>query len=413
MIKQSGSNIQDVKMKNRMLVLKLISTHHSISRVKLAKATGLSKMTVGNIVAELLEKGFIEETQKATSSTSNYGRKPVMLTIAKTSPCICGMLIRRGVAQVILADFDGTVFEQINFSYSSLADGDALVQLLADGFFTLKQRTTRKIAAIGISSLGPINTTSGMILNPPHFYNIENLPIVSQIHQRTQLPVYLVNDVNAGALAEKLYGAGQEITNFTYLHIMNGIGAGFILENKLYNGDSGQSGEIGHTSINFAGPKCVCGNTGCLELYANLENMQKRIRELAEELTPHYKKSPLVYLENPTWCDIVDAGNAGDFLAIAVLDEFCSYISYALTNTLNLLDLSHLVVGYDSRTKGNIIEQILQRKITKSVLSGKYHDITVIHAQFGGNAPLIGSIAMIADKIFSLQLPLSEIFDTN
>ena len=99
MQKSSGSNNQDVKQKNRMLVLKLITVNKGVSRVDIAKMTGLSKMTVGNIVTELIEQGIVTEKNLSDNpfpqNNGNYGRKPIMLTLSPDSPCICGMLIKR------------------------------------------------------------------------------------------------------------------------------------------------------------------------------------------------------------------------------------------------------------------------------------------------------------------------------
>ena len=104
----------------------------------------------------------------------------------------------------------------------------------------------------------------------------------------------------------------------------------------------------------------------------------------------------------------MDAGNRQDPLALSVLDEFCSYIAYALVNTLNILDLSTVVVGYDSRAPGTVIETILLRKISGAVLSSKYRTITVTHSFFGGSAPLVGAIAEVANRVFTMRLPLQE-----
>ena len=404
MQKSTGSNNQDVKQKNRMLVLKLIATNKGISRVDIAKMTGLSKMTIGNIVTELIEENLVTEKILSTNqcASNNYGRKPIMLILSPTSPCICGMLIKRELCQIILGDLSGTILEQINYQYTTLENNEALINMLIQGFNTLKERTCRPISAISIASLGPLNSPAGIILNPPYFYGIENFPIVSIIEELTGLPAFLVNDANAGALAEKLYGIGKDIPNFTYLHIMNGIGAGLVLKDSLYNGDSGQSGEIRHTSINFAGPQCACGNKGCLDLYANVDNMRRKIYDLS----PFYPQSPLNKIKSPTWCDIIDCANNKDTLAIIAIEEFCSYVSYALINTLNLLNIATLIVGYDSSLKGFIIEDIIKNKLSHTLLSADYENISVIHSQFNGNAPLIGSIAFVADKIFSLTLPL-------
>lgn len=402
---QTGSNSQDIKARNRLLILQLIAINKKISRVDLAKITGLSKMTVGNIVAELIASRLVEEGESTEPSTGNFGRKPILLKIAVHAPCICGMLIKRTICQIVLADLDGNVFEQIDHPYDHLNGKQDLIDILTSGFFSLQARTTRRIIAVGISSLGPVDSVNGVILSPPYFYGIENVSIVSIIKDITSLPVFLINDANAGALAEKLFGIGKRFSNFVYLHIMNGIGAGFLLHGQLYNGDTGQSGEIGHSSINFSGPKCACGNAGCLDLYANLDSMKERIAELSD----FYPDSKLAHHTDIGWLDIVDAGNSLDFLAVTALQEFCAYISFALINALNLLDITQIVVGYDSRTPGDIIEHILKTKIAKAVLSSSYRDIQVTHSAFGGNAPLIGAIANIADMVFTMKLPLCEL----
>ncbi|MBS6194136.1 MAG: ROK family transcriptional regulator [Clostridiales bacterium] len=399
---KTGSNILDVKIQNRMLVLKHIAMSDAISRVDISRITGLSKMTVGNIVTELLSVGLIQEVNTPQFS-ANYGRKPIMLALSENSPCICGILIKRELCQIVLSDLGGKIFFRLEHVYEVLHSKQELLDIIWSLFSKCRKQTLRKILAIGIASVGPLDSEQGIILKPPYFYGIENLPIVSIFREKTGLPVFLVNDATAGAFAEKLFGAGIDTPNFAYLHIMNGIGAGFVLNHTLYDGDSGQSGEIGHTSINFDGPFCACGNRGCLDLYANVNNMRRRIQDLA----PFYPSSPLTSILTPSWIDIVTAGNQHDTLATSVLEDFCSYIAYSLTNTINLLNLSTIIVGYNSANNGRIIEDLLQHKLAALSLSAKHHPLSIFHSTFHGDAPLIGSVALIADKVFNLKLPLN------
>lgn len=403
---ETGSNIRNVKSQNRMLVLEHIAAHNGISRADIARSTGLSKMTVGNLVTELSLARLVEEVGEDTTYTPvSHGRKPIMLKLSSESPCICGMLIKRELCQIVLADLGGNIFFRREHAYKVLTSPETLIRLLEDLFAQCRQSTTRRILAIGISCLGPLNSTDGILLNPPCFYGIENLPIATVIKESTGLPVFLVNDANAGAFAEKIFGSGKALSNFAYLHIMNGIGAGFVLNNELYDGDSGQSGEIGHTSINLNGPRCSCGNRGCLDLYANRESMCARIAELRT----FYPGSPLAALTSPSWADIIAAGNAHDALAVSVLEEFCSYIACSLTNVVNLLNLSSIIVGYDSVGDGFIIEKLLYHKLSQLVMSAKYQTLSVTHSALNGDAPLLGSIALVADKVFHQELPLSEL----
>lgn len=399
MSEMSGANNRDLKYKNRMLILKLIALNQPFSRISLASCTGLSKMTIGNIVNQLIEEDLVVEADPPDQPARHCGRKPTLLQLSPRSPVLGGILLKRGYCQTVLADLGGQVLHRDSFSFQSGITRDGLLEQIAASFTGLRRQTDRPLKAIGVSSVGPVNTLSGTILNPPFFFGLSDIPIVQFIEQATGVPTYLINDANAGALAEKLYGHGRDVANFLYLHIMNGIGAGLILDNRLYAGDTGQSGEIGHTSINFSGPKCVCGNAGCLELYANLENMQDKI----EKLSPFFADSPLAG-RRPAWNEIVDAGNQQDRLAICVLDEFCQYVAYALINTLNVLDISCIYVGYDASHHGTIIEDLLARHISSHVLYADYQKITLCKSKFGGDAPLIGAIAFLADQIFNYDL---------
>lgn len=401
-INQSGSNIKDVKQSNQMLILKLISVGVANTRADLAKVTGLSKMAVGKLVTELIEQNILAEADSA-ESTASYGRPPVILKLAKQSPKICGILIKRGLCQAVVSDLSGVSLALQTEHYDAgQMCAEYLLSLLQRMYRTVTAPYTHELLAIGVASIGPVNSTTGELLNPPDFYGIGNLNIVQAMQDFTGLPTFLINDANAGALAEKLYGSCRQTSNFVYLHIMNGIGAGFVLEDKLYNGNHGQSGELGHTSICFSGPRCSCGNVGCLDLYANHAAMLRRMH--AKQFG--YPDSPLLRLPAPEWEDFVDLANQKDPLAMAVLDEFCGYLSFALINVLNLLDVSAVVVGYNARTDGAFIEQALSARISGSALYSAYQELPVLHSHFGGDAPLIGAVAAVADRIFSSRLSI-------
>ena len=399
----SGSNLSDVKAKNRNLVLKLIATQEQVSRADLSRMTGLTKTTLGNIVADLIAQNILCE-QPDSNLEGGVGRRPILLDISPFSPCIMGMLIKRGLCTVLLSDLKGHIFDQINYEYQKHLEAEELLDILMMLYSQLRPRYERPIAAIGIASIGPVDTLAQKIVNPPNFFGISNLPVAGIIQRRTGLPTFLINDSNAGALAEKLYGKGKEVNNFIYLHIMNGIGAGYILDGKIYNGDIGQSGEVGHTSINFSGPVCDCGNVGCLELYANLANMNRKIHSLRNV----YPKPTILPAgrQEYSWREIVDAAAGMDFFATAALEEFCEYVSYAMVNVVNLLDVEHIILGYDAAPSTHLLEAMLQDKLNTKALSAKYRKIAVEKSMFGGDAPLIGSIAAVTDMIFDGKISL-------
>ena len=398
LIKHAGANLNDIKYKNRALILRLIATEPPLSRADLARKTGLTKTTSSKIVSDLMEEGIICERESVGYEASGAGRKPIFLDISDHSPCICGVWVCPNRCTVILADLKGNIFSQkssdINSNISAVELQNTLFQLYDDTTRTCR----RRIFAIGISSIGQIDMIRSTLVKSPRFSRIFNMPLADLFHQKTQLPVFIINDANAGALAEKVYGNGKLLENYIYLHIANGIGSGYILDNRIYNGDTGQNGEIGHTSINFSGSQCDCGNVGCLELYANLDNLNKRIKKIMEihDTRTLLPKTQKYY----SWSQIIDAANNDDFSAIAGLEDFCNYLSFALANAINLMDMNHILVGYDSETSGSILEDILVRKLDEKALVAKNRPIIVQKSMFRGNSPLIGSIALITDKIF-------------
>ena len=259
-----GISIKGLKQKNLLLLLKLIATQPGLSRIDLAKITHLTKMTVTNIISELLELGIITEEEGPASRQPTNGRIPTPLALSSSAPKIIGVLIKRGLYQVVLGDLAGNILDSVTERTPQLEDAGHLLRILFAGVDTLRERARGPLLAVGISSIGPLDAPSGVLLNPPNFWGIENLPIVREMEKHTGLPAFLINDGNAGALCEKMYGSGKEIPNFLYVHLKYGIGSGLVLHNDLYHGNRGQSGEIGHSTINFVGPRWQCGLPGAV-----------------------------------------------------------------------------------------------------------------------------------------------------
>ena len=180
MQKRMGSRITDVRQHNRLLVLRHIATHPMISRADLAEATGLSKMAVGNMVDDLTELDLVGET-RIFADGSSYGRPPGALYISEHSPLICGMLIKRSVLQVVLADLSGNLVDREEISYGRLIQKEELADRLTEVYIGLMEKQKRPVIAVGISSIGPVDSGRGIILNPPYFQGISNVEIVKDI----------------------------------------------------------------------------------------------------------------------------------------------------------------------------------------------------------------------------------------
>lgn len=402
MNKKKGLNLNDVREANRLSVLRLLATNKMMSRAELARHTGLTKMTLSNLIQDMIAENLVSESEQLPDDYQT-GRKPVLLMISPHSPCILGVLIRRDVLTTIVSDLTGNIIYKSIAEYPLTLNNDTLEILISEQYSLALQHTSRPVFGTGISSIGPLDENKGVLLHPPEFGDVYHFNAVDVIAKLTQAPVLLINDANAAALAEKLYGIGKGCINYIYVHLMNGIGAGLVLNGKIHTGNVGQSGEIGHTSINFEGPVCSCGNRGCLDYYTNIHNLRNRVATLVE-LNP---ASRLVQLETPTLADIIDATHEQDPLAVQVLDEFCRFLTWSLTNALSLIDSDFIIIGYEKSVPGCFIEETLMANINNAPGFNENRQVSIVHSSFGANAPLVGAIAVIGEYIFSGQIKLT------
>lgn len=257
----TGKNSITSRQFNRGLILQLIATQTCRSRIELSKTTGLSKMTVTNIIAEFIQQGLVKECEEEL--TEVCGRNPILLKISEKAPKILGLLISRDRIEAVVCTLEMEILDSERISFTHLTEAE----LYEDCFQVLDRllERTEKILGIGIAAIGPVHIRKGMILNPPRFYEIKNIKIVEVLKEKYRLPVLLEHDNNSAALAEKLFGMGKDVQDFLFLGISNGIGCGIISNGKLYRSHRQLPPEIGHISIERKGLLCACGNRGCLE----------------------------------------------------------------------------------------------------------------------------------------------------
>ena len=377
-----GMNNTHLKNRNRGLTLQLISAGQLLSRADITKRIGLTKMTVTNIVAELIADGFVIE--KSVAETMAVGRNPVQLDIAPHAPKALGIYLSRESVSVILSDL------KLHLLYSrSIPLAEETADSLREKLLLLAEdalsQTDDAVLGIGISAIGPLDTRSGLLLNPAGFFGIRHFPIVSLLEEATGLAVGLDNDGNAAALAERLYGLGRTIENFLYIGLSNGIGAGIVSGGRLYQDHNGFVGEIGHTSINFDGPLCACGRQGCLEVYASMPVILNKLRVASGQPKAGYRDFE-VLMREPA-CD-------------AVFRDMTSKLAAALSNAVNLLDPQCILIGHEGAYLPDMYVKLLEQQINQTMLSSGYRHVLVAKSIFESRAPLVGSVCCIFQKLF-------------
>ena len=201
------------------------------------------------------------------------------------------------------------------------------------------------VIAMGVGSPGPLDTKKGIIIHAP-LMGWENFPIVERLKQDFELPVYLDNDANLGALAEVRCGEGKGCKNLIYMTVSTGCGGGIIINNDIYRGSHDGAGEVGHMSVLPDGIDCPCGSKGCFELYASGTAINERMKadmlagkkSLAFELAGH----------DPEKIDgslLLKAASQNDEYALEAYRLEGYYLGLGIANLFNILDPEAIVLG--------------------------------------------------------------------
>ncbi|MGI6778570.1 MAG: ROK family transcriptional regulator [Acetivibrionales bacterium] len=396
----NGSNQSTIKSNNKSLVLKILNSAGQSSRAELSRITGLTKTAITNIISELLEEGIIFETGTQASSS---GRKPILLKISKNALFSVGVYISRDFVYTNIVNLEGEVLKEykhaldiIENEKSFLAGIFQSVDAVLSGFGT----EMKKILGIGVASIGPIDVKNGIILDPPNFRGLKSIHITRELKERYNLNTYLDNDMNAGAIAEKLFGKAKNISDFIYLGVTNGVGAGIYINNSLFRGNDGFAGEIGHTTIDINGEKCPCGNIGCLELYASIPAMVNQVKKSIELGAASNVSSDGGIL----WTDIIKAAINGDSLCLNIINKLSFYLSVGLVNTINCFDPEVVFIGHEVALAGKLIVEPLTEMINRNIFFRNSKKINVEVSDFKNLAAHIGAPSIVLSKYFNGEI---------
>lgn len=384
-----GVNSLSVKEFNRSLVLKLICTHKDVSRIWLSKETGLTRMTLSNIIGGLIESGFVTNVHDLTAGNV-AGRRPVKVDLAQNSPVVAGIFVGRNELSGILMDLKANMLHRVCFRMDRQDNAASLTDKMTAAIDELVRFSARPILGIGVSSIGPVDIKEGIILNPTNFYGITNITAKKTIEEKTGLPVFLRNDMSAAALAEKYYGCGINVPDFVYIGITHGLGSGIVSGGELFRSKSGFSGEFGHMSIDHNGARCGCGNRGCIELYASAPNIIETVNRNCG--------SALVSMEE------VNSLCERDGSAAQVMFGILGKLSVALTGIVNLFDPSLVIVGGYGSLLGMQFIQYIEDQVNESILARANKTVSIKRSEFGQEGHIIGAAAIVADLVFTDRL---------
>ena len=368
---------EDTRIKNATTLLRLLLKQDSISRVDLSRMTGLTKTTISSIINEFIALGIVEES--STISTGNVGKAPIPLHIRTDAVYTIGAHLGRQKVKTVLMDARMNIISrEKGLSYEGLSPKGVLERLFLSIDDSMKdaEKNKIKVGAIGIGVPGPLDAQSGVVRHPPKFKGWKDVPLGKIVYERYKLPVWIENDANVGVLAEKWHGGGKDLKNFVYILVNEGIGAGVVIDDELYQGAYDYVGEIGHTLFYDH------GKFRYLEDISGVDLLIKQVRSRG------------LNIENIK--DISNLLQTNDGVVSSIVKQIATWIGAAVINTIHIIGPQTVFVGGKMAVLGDALIQPIREIVSMYLFGDQKVDVRL--SEISENAVAIGAAIYATTK---------------
>ena len=393
---RKGTNLGDVLEINRSLVLRLLRRDQSCSRVQLAHALGLRQSTVTKIVHDLMAWNLVTETGIIQG---RKGRRSISISLNDKVYRVIGVRLSRKSVSAGLFALDGAVITTEQEPIEVLAGHrqalEAMKRIVAR---LLDHCGEGQVIGIGVATPGPLYRHEGRIALITNFPGWEKVSLPEELEAAFHLPVFIEHDANAAALAEWCFGPYSRLEGtMIYVAAGQGIGSGIIMDGLLYQGKLGTAGEIGHMSISFDGPRCECGNRGCLELYCSTTALVREVRAgLAAQ-----PDSRMAGASTLTPRAIFAAAANGDTLAREAVERAAWFLGFGLVGVINAYNPQIIVIGDELAEAGPALLGGIRKVVKEHTLASIYDDLRIELTTFTTDPVLMGASALAAEEVLS------------
>ncbi|KUN78205.1 ROK family protein [Streptomyces griseoruber] len=295
-----------------------------------------------------------------------------------------------------LVDGDGTILVRAQRPTPAQEDGDTVMAAVEE---VLKELTASplwpRVYAVGIGSAGPVDASAGTV-SPVNVPGWRDYPLVDRVRAATgNLPVELIGDGVAITAAEHWQGAARGHDNALCMVVSTGVGGGLVLGGRLHPGPTGNAGHIGHISVDLDGDACPCGARGCVERIASGPNIARRALENGWRPGPDGDTSAAA---------VAAAARAGDPVAVASFDRAAQALAAGIAATATLVEIDIAVIGGGVGKAGDILFTPLRRSLADYATLSFVQRLTVVPAQMGTDAGLVGAAAAALAKAGAVRV---------
>lgn len=249
------------------------------------------------------------------------------------------------------------------------------------------------VKGIGIGCPGPLDNRKGIVLSPPNLPDWKGVHLKKIVERRFRLPVAVENDANLIGLGENWRGAGKNASSMVLLTLGTGIGSALILGKRLWSGSRGFASEFGHVSIDLSGPRCGCGNRGCIEVYASATAVVRRMKQSLRrgQVSKAFKSTK----DNITASAIYLAAKKGDRLSRRIVDETGLYLGAAVANIVNALNPEMIVISGGMAKAGKPLLDKIKEVVRDRALKESARGLKIVAGRLGEDAGIIGAVKFL------------------
>jgi len=280
---------------------------------------------------------------------------------------------------------------------------EAIVRSILDSIgraLTQADITAADVGAIGLACAGLSNPETGVLYTSPNIPGLKEVPLAGLIEKELGKKVFLMNDANAAAVGELHFGAARGARNFIYITLSTGIGAGIVIDGKIYAGSTGLASEPGHMIISDEGPECYCGSRGCWEPLASGIALADYARQCIEE---GRETSILDYVggdaERVTAEVVHKAAQAGDALATEVIARTAYYVGVGLANLINIFNPELIVIGGGLSNIGDMLLEPACEEARRRAFPQMAAVVRFARAEMGDDSGLLGAAVFALEEM--------------
>ncbi|QIM15639.1 ROK family protein [Leucobacter insecticola] len=364
---------------NQERVVRTIRSNGPLSQAEIASRTQLAPPTVSGIVRDLVACGFLH-------SEGGMGRRGSRVTIAQEAGVVAGVDVGHSHLEVSVADLGGTILRSRFIALSPDTDyrkALALANSLVDETLSGAGRAREELRAVGLAVPAPIGSdgTLDSGLSLPGWVGVD---VRREAEAVFLCPTLVDNDANLGALAEWTFGAARGHNDVLYIKLGTGVGGGFVLDGRVYRGNFGIAGELGHLTIDEYGPLCRCGNRGCLEAYVGGASLLRQYAQVGEAVSV---------------ASLVASAVGGDGSARRLIEDAGRHLGKAVSVVVNLLGLSIVVVGGELSEANELLLDEVRASLRRHVIAPLDQQVQVLASTVERSASSLGCVLLALDAV--------------